>query len=80
MKKAKPHMANTINYTIKNNYNKDFEDGIQNGGKVMLQGRLGSNVGQRLNKPKCKWLLDWQIGDISLVEDSNYFWRKKLRM
>ncbi len=46
----------------------------------MFQGKIGSDVGQRLNKEKCKWLMNWQNEDISLVEDSNYFWREELKM
>jgi len=47
---------------------------------VIQQGKIELNVGQILNKVECIWLVSWQYEDISLVEDSNYFWKEELRM
>lgn len=44
---------------------------------VIKQDRIELGEGQKLNKAKCKWLMSWQDEDISLIEDSNYFWKKK---
>ncbi len=41
---------------------------------MIKQGRIELGLWQRLNKAECKWFVSWQDEDISLVEDSNYFW------
>jgi hypothetical protein len=43
---------------------------------VIKWGRMESNIWQRLNKVECRWLVNWWDENISLVDDSNHFWRE----
>lgn len=46
---------------------------------MIKQDRIELGEGQKLNEAKCKWLMSSQDEDISLIEDSNYFWKQKLK-